>query len=334
MPEAPSAEADALLSTSSGGAFGASIAPPPPVAPMATPSYLDDPLAPMTPEEFDEVPVRPTTPGEVEADAAARSEQKGEVEELLDEADFYVTQGLYDEALGTLLEGLEGHPQHPLILDKLRELDETAASASQSRPAPQRPEVDHSFLLAEKLAEGFEEVGGVENEGSDVLDVDAVFEQFKRGVEEQVDAGDTDTHFDLGIAYKEMGLLDDAIREFELCLQDADRTCISETMIGLCYLEKNEVSKGISHFKRGLNAEQKTDREELGLYFELGQAYQLISDTNEALYYYRKVEKRDPEFRQVRSRIAEVQGVPALHEVAPLGREELDRAFDDLLGED
>ena len=61
--------------------------------------------------------------------------------------------------------------------------------------------------------------------GSDILDVEQVFAQFKKGVEEQVDEADSDTHFDLGIAYKEMGLLDDAISEFQVAMRNPVREC-------------------------------------------------------------------------------------------------------------
>ncbi len=49
--------------------------------------------------------------------------------------------------------------------------------------------------------------------------VEDVFSQFKKGVEETVKPEDSDTHYDLGIAYKEMGLLDDAVHEFETALR-------------------------------------------------------------------------------------------------------------------
>ena len=162
--------------------------------------------------------------------------------------------------------------------------------------------LDQSFELAEKLAGGFDGVDDTQA-GSDVLDVESVFAQFKKGVEQQVSAEDTETHFDLGIAYKEMGLLDDAIGEFRLCFTNTNRICIAETMIGLCHVEKGEIAEAITHFKKGLYADRKTDREELGLYFELGRAYELLHDPKEALYYFQKVQKRDAEFRNVEALI-------------------------------
>jgi len=297
-----------------------------------------DPLAPMSPEEFEEVPLRPSTPGAARAEASQRlSMPPGEVEETLDEADFFIAQGLLEEARAILQDALTNHPGHPLIGEKIREIDlglQQRAAAHQARISQEIP-VDQSFELAEKLAEEIEEVEDTQA-GSDVLDVEQVFAQFKKGVEAQVGAEDTETHFDLGIAYKEMGLLDDAIAEFKLCLSNGNRLCIAQTMIGLCHIEKGEIAEAISHFKKGLYAEQKTEREELGLYFELGHAYELLHDPKEALYYYQKVQKRDPTFRDIGSRIdALTRPQPPQNPGAlELAQDDIDAAFDDLMGED
>lgn len=313
------------------------VPPPASVEALAKPLAASgmDLLAPMSPEEFDDVPLRPSTPAQAKMEASARlSMPPGEVEELLDEADFFLAQGLIDEARAMLQDALSSHPRHPLIGDKLREVEFAAQNAAQAARVSAEMDVDQSFELAEKLAEEFEEVDDTQA-GRDVLDVEQVFAQFKKGVEEQVGAEDTETHFDLGIAYKEMGLLDDAIGEFKLCLVNVTRLCIAQTMIGLCHIEKGEIAEAITHFKKGLYADQKTDREELGLYFELGHAYELLHDPKEALYYYQKVQKRDPGFRDVDRRIdalAKPSAAPA--PALALGQDDIDAAFDDLMGED
>lgn len=293
-------------------------------------------LEPMSPEEFERAPLRPSTPGAVAASRERASLPPGEIEEILDEAEFFIAQGLIEEARGTLQESLNSHPEHPLLIEKLTELAELAAEnvvASSNRPASD----DDSFMLAQKLAE---ELGGDEapeptDAGSDVLDVETVFAQFKKGVEEQIGIEDSDTHFDLGIAYKEMGLLDDAIHEFELARSNPQRECIAYTLIGLCFVEKGEIPEAIASFKKGLYADNKTDREELGLYFELGTAYELMHDPKEALYYYQKVHKRDGTFRNVEDKLRALTRRASLPPDSPAGEvDDVDQAFDDLLGED
>ncbi len=296
-------------------------------------------LAPISPEEFEAAPLRPSSPGEQAAAVHRASMPPGEIEEVLDEAEFFLAQGLFEEARATLRDSLASHPDHPLIREKLEEVDLVApGGAGPNDMASEGPVLeieDESFLLAEKLAEELGPMDDSTEAGSDVLDVEAVFAQFKKGVEEQVGLEDSDTHFDLGIAYKEMGLLDDAVHEFELAMANAPKECIAHTMIGLCFVEKGAIADAISHFKKGLYAEHKTDGEELGLYFELGTAYELLHDPKEALYYYQKVQKREPSFRAVGDKIralTEPQAEGSSQAPAP-SMDEVDRAFDDLMGD-
>lgn len=287
-----------------------------------------DPLAPISPEEFESVPLRPSIADDL---APARASlPPGEVEEILDEAEFFVAQGLYDEGIQVLRDAVAAHPNNRLLVDKIAELEEQAARAvaAMKDASHPPPPVDNSFQLAEKLAD---ELGGGQ-EGSDVLDVEEVFAQFKKGVEQQVAVDDADTHFDLGIAYKEMGLIADAIHEFELCLTHPTRECMAHTMIGLCHLEKGDVAAAVGAFKKGLYSERKTEREELGLYYELGRAYERMRDPQEALYYYEKVKKRDPSFLQVQDRIDALTAPRP--QAAEGATQDLDAAFDELMGKD
>ena len=235
--------------------------------------------APISPDEFEAAPVSESS-RHVEEARERLSIPPGEIEETLDEADFFLAQGLFDAAQATIEDAISANPNHPLLRDKLQEITEARSNAASSQlpPAPTEPQ-DEAFALAEKLAE---ELGADDVEdlsGSDVLDVDSVFEQFKKGVEEQIGLEDTDTHFDLGIAYKEMGLLDDAVHEFELAMSNPQRECICHTMIGLCRAEQGRLTDAIGHFKKGLYAETKTEREELGLYYELGSCLRAASMT-------------------------------------------------------
>jgi tetratricopeptide (TPR) repeat protein len=114
---------------------------------------------------------------------------------------------------------------------------------------------------------------------------------------------DSTTHFDLGIAYKEMGLVDDAISEFTIAAQDPDKKASALSLIGLCYVEKGQYSEAINRFKDALHGPGISDHEATGVFYEMGQTYELLNDLAEALFYYRKVQKRDANFRDVDAKI-------------------------------
>lgn len=343
--------------------------PAPPSLPPLDSIVTHPGLMAMTPEEFEAHPgARP----EAEAEWRPRVEARvTPIEAMLEEAESLFTQARYADAISGLEDALAKHPGHRLLTERLEEarsfvdaLRQAAAvpamagggsngppSAALRAPLPAPPlrssrgskpatdGDDETFAVAERLAEEIDQEIEAHPEsrpfeGSNILDVEAVFAQFKKGVAETVAKEDSDTHFDLGIAYKEMGLLDDAISEFELSMSKVERQCMAHTMVGLCFVEKGNLPKAIEAFKKGLNAPTKTDREALGLYFELGQAYELSDEVEEALYFYDKVRHADPGFRGVEDRIARLTSPGAASNPSEDGpsMEDVDRAFDELLG--
>jgi tetratricopeptide (TPR) repeat protein len=306
----------------------------PPSAPNDGSSF--DLHVPFSPAEFHESVLPPADGPSLRRErVSTRPHAVGDVEELLEEADFFVAQGLFAEALAVLNDALQHYRGHPLIQEKLRDVEELAVAASAERIASRpAPAPDHVVELANELAAELVDRPS-RPEGSDVLDVERVFAQSKDDAGQQVAVEDSATHFDLGIAYKEMGLVDDAIHEFELCLSDPARICVAQTMIGICHVERGDAAKAIAHFKKGLYADTKTEREELGLYFELGNAHDLLQDPKEALYYFQKVQKRDPGFRAVGDRIQALMQPKAPPPPAPRAAlDDLDAAFDDLMSDD
>ena len=73
----------------------------------------------------------------------------------------------------------------------------------------------------------------------------------RRRADLRVDAA---THYDLGVAYKEMGLFTDAITEFELAARDPGRECVCQSMIGMIHREHGNIDAAIDAFIRGLHA--------------------------------------------------------------------------------
>lgn len=231
--------------------------------------------------------------------AARQHEVDSGLDDDLEEAEFFVQQGLYAEAEAILQELSERSPANPIVQAKLADLLALKkVSASEDRG------VASHDLAAELAAELEQDIDGAlpEEESTD-YNVDDVFNEFKRGVEGQVSDEDSDTHYDLGIAYREMGLLDDAMAEFKTAMRSREKEVLCHMMIGICQVEKGLIGEAINQFKTGLYVEGITERETIALYFELGQAYEVLEDHPEALYYFEKVSKRDPTFRDVVGRV-------------------------------
>ena len=75
------------------------------------------------------------------------------------------------------------------------------------------------------------------------------------------------------------------------------------TMIGLCHVEKAQYSEAINRFKDALHGPGISEQEATGVYYEIGCTYELLTDAEEALFYFKKVQKRNSKFRDVAVRI-------------------------------
>ena len=294
-------------------------------------------------EEVEEISV-------VEEPSPARVTPEVEaLEEALDEAEFFVARGLNEDARAILQEQLSKTPNHPLVLERLREVEEAIAASGSSQTiersmlgpagsAPAMPEVDVAASLGalERV-----EAPAASMQASNVtssmveVDVDQVFAKFKAGVRAQVVEADSATHYDLGVAYKEMGLVGEAIAEFEQAGRDPHRECMCYAMIGLIYLEQNQLERSADSYIKALGAQAKTVEQEMNLYYDLGTVYEMKDQKKDALYYFQKIARRDPGYRDVSERLGVLDPSLAQPKAAPTARavnddDDFERAFDDL----
>lgn len=317
-------------------------------------------LGPMSYSEFLSLPLVGTRVA-----AATAAIAPSLMEQTLELADSYLVDGLFNQARAIVSELQVTLPDHPLVLDKAREIEELAAASSgvsavaqplirpyvSSMPAavasdPPEMELeyeelqygDEGFDFAEKLAEELAEVAEIApmDEGAEMIDVETVFEQFKAGVAAQVSDDDSDTHFDLGIAYKEMGLLSDARREFQVAMSDPRRRCLCWTMIGLVYLEEGQPRDAIEAFQSGLESPEKTAFEAIGLHYELGMACEQSGLDDQARLHYDYVFQREPQFREVGARLQRLGGPSGISDQDLMleSMDDVNRAFDELIHQD
>jgi tetratricopeptide (TPR) repeat protein len=151
---------------------------------------------------------------------------------------------------------------------------------------------------------------GVNTMFSDLIDeVNALTEQ-------EIAREDFETHFNLGIAYREMGLADDAINEFQSAMKtldpsksprDAVRCC---GMLSTCFLDKEMPRSAIRWCQTGLEVPDISPHESLALQYDMGYAYSLERDPEKALEYYRMIFEVDPSYRDVAQKIDHLKGEP------------------------
>ena len=178
------------------------------------------------------------------------------------------------------------------IEDRLGWLDEAAARAA--TPAEAAPagsaeqlfdEEEGFFDLAAELEEELtkeEIVTGREVLPREEPTLEEIVEGFKKGVAESLSPEDYDTHFNLGIAYREMGLLDEAIGEFQLAAKNSNYLLDCCSLLGGCFLEKGLPELAVKWYQRGLASPGLSEDANCAFLYDLGNLYVATGDYDNA----------------------------------------------------
>ena len=122
-----------------------------------------------------------------------------------------------------------------------------------------------------------------------------MFEEFRAAEEADTGHEDFETHYNMGTAYKEMDLMDEAVQEFQTAatlVKPGDGTsrflqCCN--MLGHCFMQKNMPEAAVIWFKKGLSAPGHTEDEYQALRYELASAYEQLGDLKHAREFYTEV---------------------------------------------
>ncbi len=174
------------------------------------------------------------------------------------------------------------------------------------------PADDFGFDLAAELSQSFEHdpgasgsgLAGSSGHGNTSEDGFAsVFAEFKKGVSATLTEKDYQAHYDLGIAYREMGLLSDAITELRLAMSDPERRVGCLHLMGICANEMGEPEQAIGHLTAALDSEGISGETVLAVKLDLGAAHESVGDITAARRVYEEVYEVDPHFADVVARL-------------------------------
>lgn len=163
--------------------------------------------------------------------------------------------------------------------------NEMLAAFEQPKDFVDLGEVLRTELAGEKKTDGFQ-------------NIEDLVSQFRREVFESIGEGDFHSRYDLGVAYKGMGLYQEAIEEFEIAAKDEELKFKALEMIGSCFLERGKIEDAIKVLNEGLKVTNHPRREYFGIHFLLGNCYERKNKLKEALQcYYNayKIDKTVPE---------------------------------------
>ncbi|HEU4525096.1 MAG TPA: tetratricopeptide repeat protein, partial [Gemmatimonadales bacterium] len=130
-----------------------------------------------------------------------------------------------------------------------------------------------------------------------------ILEQFKRGIEQNLDSEDYQAHYDLGIAFKEMGLLDEAIAEFQKALRSPEGRLRTSEALGICFFEKGQYAISETVLRRAVDTAEGGDDAKIGLLYWLGRAAEAQGKEPEAIASYERALAVDIRFMDLSDRM-------------------------------
>jgi tetratricopeptide (TPR) repeat protein len=229
-------------------------------------------------------------------------------------ANLYERAGDEENKISNLKEAYQMAPNDPRLEGRLEAIkpvsDIEEAPETEEAPAAEEAPATEEAPAAEEAAvpdfslDDFETLDVQELQEPDFdNDVLEIFDEFKKGLEQEIEAEDTETHYNLGIAYKEMGLIDDAVKIFQTTSKDPNYYVKSAAMLGICYMEKGMESLAIEAFTGALMKIDSNDETAWSLRYELGDAYEKTGNIEEAFRLYTDVFGWNAKFRDVSEKV-------------------------------
>lgn len=130
-----------------------------------------------------------------------------------------------------------------------------------------------------------------------------ILEQFKRGIDQNLDSEDHQAHYDLGVAFKEMGLLDEAIAEFQKALRSPEGRLRTSEALGMAFFEKGQYAVCESVLRRAVEGIDGADEAKIGLIYWLGRASEALGKEADAIASYERALVIDIRFMDLSQRV-------------------------------
>jgi len=127
--------------------------------------------------------------------------------------------------------------------------------------------------------------------------------EFKKGIKKSTAKDDYEIHYNLGIAFMEQDLLEEAIEEFILASKDKKGTVDSYSVLGYCYRKKKDFQEGLKWIEKALELAEKGSSQFFALKYELASFYEEMEERKKALQLYHEIKEWNAEYRDVEEKI-------------------------------
>ncbi|HUQ49954.1 MAG TPA: tetratricopeptide repeat protein [Terriglobales bacterium] len=271
------------------------VAPPPPPPPPAPPKVV----APPPPTPVAAPPV---------ATAKAATPAKDDDFDILGDLVSDLEDSLGEGGFGAPAPATKAAPVQPPAPAAMAAAAPISMAAAPAAPAPVAPE---------SVPSGFSSMGHEIPTAAPVIEhheatseLSDMFSEFKEDAEATAgQAEDPDTHYNLGIAFKEMGLLDEAIGELQKVCHAVDKghpfsqAMQAYTWLAQCLVDKGVPQAAIRWYEKALKIHDMNEDSRLAVYYDMGCAYEMAGDQKKAYQTFMEVYSSNIDYRDVADRI-------------------------------
>ncbi len=174
-------------------------------------------------------------------------------------------------------------------------------------PPPPGSDVDFDAIDVPKPAASIRVRDETPSNLDSLVDLEEIIDEFKQGIQNSISGEDHESHYDLGMAYMEMGLYDEAIDEFQIAQKGAPMELKSLEMVALCCLEKNEPGQAIQELTRALELPGHGPDETISIRYNLGMAHERLGNLDRALQHFEEVHVLNVDFLRVTTKVRELK---------------------------
>jgi tetratricopeptide (TPR) repeat protein len=169
------------------------------------------------------------------------------------------------------------------------------------------PEVDLSAVIdglkPHTLAAVAAQKGSSMPDRPDPSNLDDVFRDFRDEVSRQSAVDQAEQHYKVALTYRDMGMVDDAVRELEQAAKSPRLRFDASALLARLLRDRGEVASAVEWFERAAEAPAPTPEAGRQLLYELGQALEDSSETSRALAVYLELQADARDYRDVTARV-------------------------------
>jgi len=140
-------------------------------------------------------------------------------------------------------------------------------------------------------------------------ELSSIVADFKKGIKDKIPEEDYQIHLQLGLAFMEQNLIDEAIEEFNLASRDKNLTLECLTLVSHCYRLKGNLEEAEHWMNRAIKLVAPGSEQYFALIFDLGLIYEKAGDVEKALNIYREIQSWNPAYRSVSEKISRLSGM-------------------------